>query len=155
MRKSLFYWQESQLAIIFVLAVCLSQLDRAISRGIRWNSKCASFAPKGRLIDFLAIFQHGDSFLNISEQEFRDFSTGLRMVFRYMNNQNLYSFNLSIDSGIARNNFFWTQARIVPRMTFLESQISDQSYYEVLQEVRLCFEYPEDTCRELKKYFND
>jgi len=112
-----------------------------------------SFAPRGKLLDILAIFEHRDSFLSISEPEFRDFTTGLEKVFQYMNDQNYYSFNLSINSGVAGDSYFWTQARIIPRMTFLEIEVSDCTYYDVLQDLHFSVRYPEDTCRELKKYF--
>jgi len=113
------------------------------------------FAPRARLVDILAIFQHRDSFLSISDQEFKDFATGLERVFRYMSDQNFYSFNMSINSGVAGESYFWTQARIIPRMTFLELEISDCSYYELLQDIHFSSRYPEDTCQELKKYFED
>jgi len=112
-----------------------------------------SFAPRGKLLDILAIFQHRDSFLKISKTEFRDFAQGLERVFRYMSDQNYYSFNLSLNSGVVGDNYFWTQARIIPRMTFLEIEVSDCTYYDVLQDLHFSIRYPEDTCRELKKYF--
>ena len=112
-----------------------------------------SFAPKGRLLDILAIFQHRESFLDITEKEFRDFATGLEIVFKYMNDQDFYSFNLTIDSGIAGDDHFWTQARIVPRTTFGEIETSDCSYYEMMEGLHFSARYPEDICQELKKYF--
>jgi len=111
-----------------------------------------SFAPRGRLLDILAIFQHKDSLLNISDQEFRHFSAGLERVFRYIDEQNFYSFNLSITSGIAGEDHFWTQARIIPRMT-LGLDTSDCSYHEAIHDFHLVARSPEDNCRELKKYF--
>lgn len=113
------------------------------------------FAPRGKLLDIVAIFQHRDSFLSISEPEFSDFATGLERVFRYMSHQSFYSFNLSINSGVAGDGYFWTQTRIIPRMTFLELEISDCNYYDVLQDLHFGSRYPEDTCRELKKYFEE
>jgi len=114
-----------------------------------------SFAPRGKLWEILAIFSNKDSFLSISQQELRDFSAGLERVFKYMNGQNFYSFNLSINSGIAGDNYFWTQARIIPRLTFLELDVSDYSHYRLLQDIHLVHRYPEDVCRELKKYFDE
>jgi len=112
-----------------------------------------SFAPRGKLLDILAIFQNRDSFLSISEPEFRDFTAGLERVFRYMDAQNFYSFNLSINSGVVGDSYFWTQARIIPRLTLLEIEASDCTYYDVLQDLHFSVRYPEDNCRELKEYF--
>ena len=113
------------------------------------------FAPKGKLLDILAIFKHRDFFLDTSEQEFRDFSAGLVRVFHYMSDQNIYSFNLSIISAITRNDHFWMQARIVPRMTATELDVSDCHYYDVLHDQNSSVGSPEDNCQELKKYFED
>jgi len=113
----------------------------------------ACFAPRGKLLDIQAVFQHRDSFLSISEQEFKDFAVGLGNVFQYMSDQGFYSFNMSINSGVAGEGYFWTQARIVSRMTFLELDVSDCSYYDVLQDLHFSSRYPEDTCQQLKKYF--
>ena len=113
------------------------------------------FAPRGKLLDVLAIFEHEDSFLSISQQELKHFSAGLERVFGYMSSQNFYSFNLSINSGIAGNNYLWTQARIMPRLAFSELDVSDCSHFDLLQDVHACFRYPEDICQELRKYFAD
>lgn len=111
------------------------------------------FAPRARYLDILAIFQHRDSFLSISKQEFKDFSSGLVRVFKYMSDQNFYSFNLSITSGITGDNRFWTQARITPRAVILKLDSSDCCYREFLQDLRYGFKHPEDICLELSKYF--
>ncbi len=112
-----------------------------------------SFVPRARLLDIQAVFEHRETFLDIPDEEFGYFASGLEKVFRYMNDQDFYSFNLSINSGIAGDGYFWTQARIIPRMTFSRLEISDCSYYDVLQDLHFGNRSPEDTCRELKRYF--
>jgi galactose-1-phosphate uridylyltransferase len=111
------------------------------------------FAPRGKMFDILAIFQNQDSYLSISDQDFTDFAIGLEKVFRYLSDHNYYSFNMSINSGVTGDSYFWTQVRIIPRLTFFELEISDYNYNDVLQDVHFSGIYPEDICQELKKYF--
>ena len=113
------------------------------------------FAPKGRVFDVLAIFQYRPSLLDISEQEFKDFSLGLKRVFKYMNDQNFYSFNLTINSGVVGNDYFWTQARIIPRLVFSELDVSDCTYLQLLQDVHFVARHPEDICQDIKQYFGE
>ena len=112
-----------------------------------------SFAPRSRMLDVLALFPHRESLFDISESELRDFAIGLLSVFQYMHDQNYYSFNLLLVSGRGDDAHFWTQARIIPRITFLETEVSDYCYQETLQDIRFSVRRPEDICRELKKYF--
>ncbi len=115
----------------------------------------ASYAPRGKLLDVLAIFKHRESFLDISGVELGDFSLGLVKVLRYINDQGYYSFNMSINSGLSGEGYFWTHARIIPRMAFFGLAVSDCSYYDVLQDLHFSSRYPEENCRELKKYFGE
>ena len=45
--------------------------------------------------------------------------------------------------------------RLVPRMTYLEMEISDCNYLDVLQDIHFSARRPEDVCRELREYFKD
>ena len=113
-----------------------------------------SFAPRSRILDVTALFQYRKSLLDIPESELNDFATGLLSVFQYMHDQNYYSFNLLLVSGRDDDDdYFWTQVRIIPRTTFLETEVSDCCYQEMLQDTRFSVRNPEDVCRELKEYF--
>ena len=113
-----------------------------------------SFAPKGRLMDVLAIFPGKTSVHELSPGDLADFAKGLLNVFGYMDELNLPSFNLSTYSGID-NNQFWTHVRIMPRSLTLYSPIetSDQFYYQVLHDENICILPPEVACENLKKHF--
>ena len=111
------------------------------------------FAPRGRFLDVMAIFQHRNSLLDIPEQEFRDFSDGLIRLLKYMDELNFYSFNVAITSGVAGEDYFWTQARIVPRATF-GLDTSDCCYHELLQDFYLVSGSPEENCQKLRQYFD-
>ncbi|MFH0941415.1 MAG: hypothetical protein V1823_00080 [Chloroflexota bacterium] len=111
------------------------------------------FAPRSRVLDVMALFPRRWSFFDIPEAELGDFADGLLSVFQYMHDRNYYSFNLLLVSGREGDAHFWTQARLVARMTFLDIEASDCCYQEMLQDIRFSARYPEEVCRELKKYF--
>jgi galactose-1-phosphate uridylyltransferase len=111
------------------------------------------FAPRGRLLDVMALFPQRRSFFDIPETELWDFAGGLLSVFQYMHDQNYYSFNLLLVSGREGDAHFRTQVRIVPRMTFMDIEFSDCCYQEMLQDIHFSARYPEEVCREMKEYF--
>lgn len=112
------------------------------------------FAPKGRIMDVLAIFEGKTSITELSEQDIYDFATGLLQVFRCIDELNLLSFNLSTYSGTDKDQF-WAHARIIPRSFLLYSSIetSDYFYYQALHDENICILSPETACRKLKGYF--
>jgi len=81
------------------------------------------------------------------------FSQGLTRVFKYMDDENFYSFNLCLYSGIAKEDAFWTQARIIPRLTAPPLGISDVGNLTLLGDTRPILRSPELVCQELKAYF--
>jgi UDPglucose--hexose-1-phosphate uridylyltransferase len=119
----------------------------------RWLT---SFAPRGRLTDILAVFPGKTTVHELSEEDLHDFAEGLLKVFRYMDETNLLSFNLSTYSGFDRNQF-WFHVRIIPRSLLLYSPIetSDEFYYQVLHDEGICLLSAEAACDSLKKYFAD
>ena len=112
-----------------------------------------AFVSRGWLMDVMAIFEEANSVLNLSETDFANFSQGLMSVLRYMNDQNFYSFNLAIYSGIVGQNYFWTQARIVPRFLFPPLDASDAGSLRILHDEFFNMQSPEVTCEHLREYF--
>jgi UDPglucose--hexose-1-phosphate uridylyltransferase len=137
-------------------------LDEEKKRGQRYigtiGNTCwiTSFAPRGRLTDILAIFQGKSSVNRLVQQDLCDFTNGLLKVFRYMDELNIPSFNLSSYSGLDENQF-WAHIRIMPRSLLLYSSIetSDQFYYQVLHDENICLLPPEIACENLKRHFRD
>ena len=112
-----------------------------------------SFVPRNRLLDIIALFPERVTMLDITAAEFTDFAAGLRHVFQYMSSRNIYSFNLLITSGKIGEGHFWTQARIVPRMTYMQTGISDCNYLDTLQDLHFSARRPETVCPEVREYF--
>ncbi len=113
-----------------------------------------AFAPRGRLMDVLTVFPGRSSITELSEEDFRQLATGLLNIFRYMDELNLVSFNLSTYSGTDSNRF-WTHVRIIPRSLLLYTPIetNDHFYLQVLHDESVCLLSPEVACQELKKRF--
>ncbi len=112
-----------------------------------------SFVPRSLHLDVMAIFQDGDAIISLSSNDIDAFSRGLTKVFKYMDDQNFYSFNLCLYSGILEEGTFWTQARIIPRVTAPPLGISDAGNLTLLGDTKLIFRFPESVCQELKAYF--
>ncbi len=113
-----------------------------------------AFAPRGRLSDVLAVFPGKASIAELSEDDLRDFASGLLKVFKYIDELNLLSFNMATYSGFDKSQF-WAHARITPRGSLLYSPIetSDQFYYQILQDENICILPPEVACERLIKQF--
>jgi galactose-1-phosphate uridylyltransferase len=128
--------------------------------GERWVGKIGrtewltAFVPRGRLSDIIAVFPGRTSMTELTENDLRDFVTGMLKVFKYIGGLNLISFNMSTYSGLDEK-WFWAHARITPRGLLLYSPIetSDQFYYQVLHDENICILPPEVAATGLRKLF--
>jgi galactose-1-phosphate uridylyltransferase len=114
-----------------------------------------SFAPRGRLFDLLAIFRGKSSFLELTEKDLSDFSTGMLLAFKDLKEHGFYSFNLAIRSSPGFSRYFFCHARIIARFTFLPTGVSDASYMETLDKQMFSRISPEQMCRGLRKHFSE
>jgi len=112
-----------------------------------------SFVPKGMMLDVMAVFSQKDSLLDLRQTELEDFSRGLKKVLSYLGEQNFYSFNMTIYSGLPNQSYFWNHARIVSRFIIPPAGTSDVNYLEKLHEEVFIVKSPEDVCKELKVRF--
>jgi galactose-1-phosphate uridylyltransferase len=113
----------------------------------------ASFVPRSFQLDVRAIFQNNESILSLSPQDFQDLARGLVNVFKYMDDQNHYSFNMFIYSGITGEKSFWTQARVIQRGPLPPMDISDAGNATLLGDTRMSIRSPEFICEELRPFF--
>lgn len=112
-----------------------------------------SFVPRSWLLDVLVVFRKKESALTLSQADIESFCHGLKKVFAYMNDQNFSSFNLCLYSGILGENYFWTQARLIHRLSIPPLDTSDCGSLKLLVDVTTGMRYPERVCQELKSYF--
>ena len=113
-----------------------------------------SFIPRSAFFDTMVIFQERDAITSLSPGDMEAFSQGLTRVFKYMDDRNFYSFNLCLYSGIFKEDTFWTQARIIPRVITPPLGISDAGNLTLLGDTRVIFRSPESVCQELRSYFD-
>ena len=115
----------------------------------------APYLPRGKIYpDVMAIFCERDSMINITETEWRDFATGLCRVLNYLSDQNFYSCNMALYSGLLDQDYFWTHVRITPRGTFPPLDVSDHDHIQRFQDEYCACRLPEEVCTELQEYFN-
>lgn len=112
------------------------------------------FAPRGRLLDIMAVLEGVETFHEISQKVVQDFSLGLNRLFRYLDSRNMYSFNLSVYIGYRPAVGFWCHARILPRTLLPPMGISDISFLELLHDQPGTFRSPEEACGEAKPFFS-
>jgi UDPglucose--hexose-1-phosphate uridylyltransferase len=119
--------------------------------GVEWLT---GFVPKGRLSDTIAVFPGKADVADLTEADLSSFAEGLLKVFRYIDELNLISFNMSLSFGFDASQF-WAHARITPRGLLLYSPIetSDEFYYQVLQDENICILPPETAADRLRKWF--
>jgi len=110
------------------------------------------FCSRG-FFEAMAIFQERASILELTNEDFRDFAIGLKNVLNYINDLNLYGFNMAIYSGEGSNNNFWVNARVVPRLLSAPLSTGDVNFATILHNLPIQFNKPEDICNELKTYF--
>jgi len=113
-----------------------------------------SFVPRSFQCDVQAIFQGRESILTLSSEDVRDLAEGLVKVLKYMDEQNYYSFNMFIYSGLIGGKSFWTQARVIQRGPLPPADISDAGNMTLLGDTRISIKSPEFVCEELKAYFH-
>ena len=104
-------------------------------------------------MDVRAVFRSKESILRLTSKDFQDFANGLVKVFRYLDDQNYYSFNMFIYSGIVGEKSFWAQARIIQRGTLTPLEISDAGNATLLGDTRTTIRTPEFVCEGLKAFF--
>jgi UDPglucose--hexose-1-phosphate uridylyltransferase len=113
----------------------------------------ASYAPFG-LGDTMTVFRERTSLVDLTDQDLRDFIQGLLKVFRYYQEFNYYSFNLSLYSGeYGGDDAFWVNARILARRLLPPVGASDASYFEKLHGESIAYKRPERQCEEMQGYF--
>lgn len=111
-----------------------------------------SFAPHSALPDLWCIFSDCDSLLHMKDDELGLFLKGLAMAIRYIHEEGLYSFNVSILSG-RDSDHFRVNARVTPRLLLREIGNSDQTYYQVLHREPTTMKLPESVGKKVQAIF--
>jgi galactose-1-phosphate uridylyltransferase len=113
----------------------------------------ASYAPLG-LTDIMSVFRGRTSLLELTDQDLKDFCSGLVRVFRFFQAYNHYSFNLGMYSGKQQgDDSFWVNARMMTRRLLPPVGASDVSYFEKIHKESIDYLNPERLCAAAREYF--
>ncbi|MBW1788808.1 MAG: hypothetical protein JRK53_19675 [Deltaproteobacteria bacterium] len=86
----------------------------------------------------------------IKKQGWRAFCEGLSRLLACFRRMNCGSLNMTLFSNIGKEGHFWTQARIIPRMSVPPLGISDVNYFEKGQDEVITIISPEELADKIK-----
>jgi UDPglucose--hexose-1-phosphate uridylyltransferase len=113
--------------------------------GTHWY---APFAPRGN-IDVGCIFEEQTLF-TIDQREWEHFGSGLARVIKYLDQENVSSFNLTIFSGSDKDEAFRVNARLVARRFLPPVNAADVNFFEKLHLESMGLVAPEQVAQELR-----
>lgn len=113
----------------------------------------ASFVPRSFQMDVRAVLQRRQTIMSLSDSDLEDLAEGLTRVFAYMDQQQYYSFNLFLYSGLQGDDSFWTQARIIQRGPLPFIDISDGANATLLGDTFMSIRSPEYVAEGLRHHF--
>ncbi|NIS70804.1 MAG: hypothetical protein GTO12_18255 [Proteobacteria bacterium] len=114
----------------------------------------APFVPAGLYPDVMAVFWECTDLLELGEEDFLDFSSGLVKVFRFYRSLGIYSLNFSLLSGPRGESTIWVHSRITPRSFPRPIGNSDITYFGMLHKEPISIMKPEDMVSRLKPQFS-
>lgn len=112
-----------------------------------------AYAPRSYLFEITAIILEKTSILELEQSNIEDFSKGLLKILKYMDTQNISSFNLTLQSGPPQTKHYRVNASIIPRFTLPPLSTSDMASLRTLNDTSICYKKPETTCQEIKQHF--
>lgn len=108
----------------------------------------APFAPRGN-IDVGCVFGEAILFA-IERDEWEDFGSGLANVLKYLDQENVSGFNLTIFSGSERDKTFRVNARLVARRFLPPVNAADSNYFDKLHMESMSLVAPEQVAADLR-----
>lgn len=113
-----------------------------------------SFVSFGLLGEIIFVFPGVYSINDFTAEHVADLVAGLRKVFRYFADNDIFSFNAALFFGPGGQRHFPVHGRIVPRI-FLNTRdfAPDFNFFQALLQEPVSVVLPEDLCRSLQPYF--
>lgn len=114
----------------------------------------APFVSLGMLGEIMCIFPDVFSLRDLREEHIADLVSGLGKVFRFYEQEDIFSFNASLLFGPRDQEYFSCFFRIVPR-TFLNTRdfAPDLNFFQAVLSEPICIVLPEDLCGDIRPYF--
>ena len=114
-----------------------------------------SYAPRGFVPDVIAILPDDTDFTTCRGEEIEQLAGGLVKLFNYYGSRRVTGANLTLYSQSPGEDYFWTHARIVPRLRIPPLNISDVNYFKLMHDEGITLFTPERMCEELKPFFQE
>lgn len=111
----------------------------------------ASFSPGGMFGEVLALFREMRSIEDITDEAWKSFGQGLSRLLGCFYRLHLDNLNMTLLMNLDRDNDFWIQARIIPRINLPPWGTSDISYFEKGHDEIIVTLPPEDLAEEIRK----
>jgi len=90
----------------------------------------ATYCPQGMLGEVLALFEKVRTLDEVGKEGWKCFSEGLCSILSSFHQMHFDSLNMTLLANIDNSGHFWTQARLIPRMSIPPLGISDVNYFE-------------------------
>lgn len=113
-----------------------------------------SFVPRSFQMDVRVVFRRKPTIMSLADSDLRDLAEGLTRLFSYMNDQQYYSFNLFLYSGLEGDDSFRAQARIIQRGPIPYIDISDGANATLLGDTFMSIRSPEYVAEGVRPYFS-
>lgn len=121
----------------------------------------APFVPLGVLGEFMAVFPGVQTPDDLQEETLDDLVQGLKMLLKYLDAQEIYSYNLGLyfapylaDTDLEPETYYALHLRLIPRTYLnLKHKPSDTSLFQVALQEPFSVVAPETLCQEVKPFF--
>lgn len=117
---------------------------------IAWIS---SFAPMGNN-EISMIFEGGPSFLDLTQEDISDISSGIKRIFKGYSKMDKTSFNLTTYSGLEKMEEFCLSAKIITRPNIQKYYTADTGFMEAFHRERIVETLPESLAAEFRRLFS-
>lgn len=111
-----------------------------------------AYAPKGHT-DFIGVFD-AKSIDDIDNQVWQDLAASMIRFFNYFEEIGIASFNLGVFIPLQNQDSNQIHIRIIPRLTIGALQTSDMNVFNYLHNEPLCLLVPEQTTKDVSRFFN-
>jgi len=111
-----------------------------------------AFAPLGQ-VDILGIIKGADDLSRLTPEKIEQLGRDLTLIFAYLHQQGFGGFNLGLFIPVDSPPGMQAHVRIIGRTSLGIVGTSEYNYVNALHQEPICFNRPEETAQEIKKWF--
>jgi hypothetical protein len=103
----------------------------------------------------MAVVPERASFAALTPAELGDLADGLIRALRFVADQQVYHWNMTIDFSVTDDSDQWVTLRLVPRIALVPAfGVSDFNWVQVTQDDAFCTVVPEELAAQARPYFS-